>query len=94
MNKLIRKHWKTGLFALVGAILGFAYWRFIGCTSGTCPLTSDWHTTTLFGGLIGIFASPANRKSRLKKDPGPDEKLMPQGDSTPEKKLTPSDKSN
>lgn len=44
------------MFTLIGATIGFAYWRIIGCTSGTCPLTANWHTSTLFGGLIGLLA--------------------------------------
>ncbi len=63
METIFKKHWKTALFMLGGALIGFAYWRFIGCTSGTCPLTSNWHITTLFGGLVGMMVSPANRKS-------------------------------
>lgn len=39
----------------LGLIAGFLYWKFIGCTSGTCPLTSNWHTSTLFGGVFGYL---------------------------------------
>jgi hypothetical protein len=62
MNSIIQKYWKKALFAFVGAGIGFAYWRFIGCTSGSCPLTANWHTSTLFGGLIGILAVPSRKK--------------------------------
>ena len=75
MEKIFKKHWKTGLFILGGALAGFAYWRFIGCTSGSCALTSNWHTTILFGGLLGMMLSPANRKSTVKEaDNAPEEK--------------------
>lgn len=40
---------------VLGSIAGFLYWKYIGCTSGTCPLTSQWHTTTLFGGVFGYL---------------------------------------
>ena len=63
MSTLIGKYWKTALFGFIGAGLGFAYWRFIGCTSGSCPLTANWHTSVLFGGLIGVLAVPAKRKN-------------------------------
>ena len=62
MRTLITKYWKHALFTFIGAGIGFAYWRFIGCTSGTCPLTSNWHTTVLFGGLIGMLAVPGVKK--------------------------------
>ena len=63
MRKLAQKYWKQALFTLIGAGLGFAYWKFIGCNSGTCPLTSNWHTTTLFGGLIGMLAVPGRKNN-------------------------------
>jgi hypothetical protein len=66
MNTFSQKYWKYALFAFIGAGLGFAYWRFIGCTSGSCPLTSNWQSTTLFGGLIGVFAVPG--KSKVKEE--------------------------
>lgn len=36
---------------LAGA--GYAYYATIGCTTGTCPLTSSPIGTTLYGGLLG-----------------------------------------
>ncbi len=39
----------------VGAIAGFLYYRFIGCNSGACPITSNPLNTTLYGGLMGIL---------------------------------------
>jgi len=52
---------------LVGWALGFAAYKFIGCASGTCPLTSNPWVSTLLGlGLGGIFASSANRTSHIK----------------------------
>jgi hypothetical protein len=32
---------KLGVFIALGALGGFAYYTFIGCTSGTCPITSN-----------------------------------------------------
>jgi uncharacterized protein DUF6132 len=37
----------------LGASIGFAYWYFIGCTSGHCPITSTWTTSTLYGAVVG-----------------------------------------
>jgi hypothetical protein len=63
MKALFIKYRRTLLFTLIGATIGFAYWRIIGCTSGTCPLTANWHTSTLFGGLIGMLAFSSRAKS-------------------------------
>ena len=64
MKKLVDRHWKTALFTIAGAALSFAYWRFIGCSSGSCPITANWHTSTLMGGLIGMLAAPGRKKPR------------------------------
>lgn len=42
-------------FIIVGGVLGYAYWYKIGCTSGTCPITSQWHNTMIYGGLMGYL---------------------------------------
>jgi hypothetical protein len=42
--------------SLLGAAVGFLYWRFVGCESGTCPIKSVWYLSTLFGGVIGGLA--------------------------------------
>jgi len=47
-------HWlKLGAFTLLGALGGFTYYTFIGCVSGTCPITSNPYISTGYGALIG-----------------------------------------
>jgi len=36
-----------------GGALGFAYYRFIGCSSGACPITSNPYASIIYGMLIG-----------------------------------------
>ena len=38
---------------VIGGALGFAYHKFVGCATGTCPLTSNPWTSTLYGMLVG-----------------------------------------
>ncbi len=52
-KKLIIRY---GLGIGIGALLGFAYWYFIGCTSGHCPLTSNPYITTGYGAAVGFVA--------------------------------------
>ena len=59
MDTFIRKYWKYLAFTAAGAAVGFAYWRLVGCRSGTCPITASWHTSVVFGSLIGFFAVPS-----------------------------------
>ncbi|MDH6311940.1 hypothetical protein M2137_000703 [Parabacteroides sp. PFB2-10] len=38
---------------IVGAIGGFLYWRLIGCSGGSCPITSSPLMSTLWGAIMG-----------------------------------------
>jgi hypothetical protein len=40
-----------------GAIAGYAYHRFIGCSRGTCPITNNPYASTLYGAVMGALAS-------------------------------------
>lgn len=43
----------TGTGILMGAIAGYAYYHFVGCTSGSCAITSKPLNSTLYGSLMG-----------------------------------------
>lgn len=45
----------TILGTVGGAAAGFAYYYYIGCVSGTCPIQTNPWLSTLFGGLIGFL---------------------------------------
>ena len=40
-----------GIF--VGAIGGFLYWKYVGCISGTCSITSKPLNSSAYGALMG-----------------------------------------
>jgi len=40
---------------LAGGGLGFAYFKFVGCASGACPLTSHPVISTIYGAVIGAI---------------------------------------
>ncbi len=43
---------------LLGALGGFTYWKYIGCLSGSCAITSDPVNSTLYGSMLGgLFLS-------------------------------------
>jgi len=49
---------KIAIGVVLGAAGGFAYYRFVGCSSGTCPITSNPWISTGYGALMGaLFAS-------------------------------------
>jgi len=40
---------------IVGGALGLAYYRFVGCSSGACPITSNPWDSLLYGALLGAL---------------------------------------
>lgn len=57
----------TYIGILIGGVAGFLYWYFIGCASGTCPITSNKFISITYGALLGsllfsTFAGSATRK--------------------------------
>jgi hypothetical protein len=39
--------------AILGGIAGYFYWQQIGCSSGTCMITSRPVNSTLYGAMMG-----------------------------------------
>ena len=68
MKDFIIKHIVALIFTVAGAAGGFLYWRFIGCTSGTCIIKSVWYFSTLygliFGWVLGSFAEDLIKRFR------------------------------
>lgn len=53
MPKLLQKNKLTLIGIFVGAILGYLYYYYVGCLSGTCSITSSPVNSTLYGALMG-----------------------------------------
>ncbi len=51
----MKKYWfKFILFGVAGGLLGYAYYYFIGCRTGSCPLTTNPFITSGYGALMGF----------------------------------------
>jgi hypothetical protein len=59
---VIWKWTKRALPVGLGATAGYAYYYFIGCVSGTCPITSNPWISTAYGALLGFFMMPREKK--------------------------------
>jgi hypothetical protein len=61
------KYLKFVALTTLGGAIGFAYYYFVGCNTGTCPITSNWHVSTLYGATIGFIAAfPTGKKEKIK----------------------------
>lgn len=43
----------TTLGTIIGAISGYLYYKYVGCASGTCRITSKPINSTLYFAIIG-----------------------------------------
>ncbi len=57
--------WKPALGVIIGGILGFLYYYFIGCTSGTCAITGSPFSSIIMGSVFGLLItnSPCSQNS-------------------------------
>ncbi len=51
--KLLIKNKFAVLGVILGLAAGYAYYHFVGCSSGSCSITSKPVNSTLYGGLMG-----------------------------------------
>ena len=45
----------VGAGILIGGGLGYSYWKFVGCRSGMCLITSNKYISTLYGAFTGLL---------------------------------------
>jgi hypothetical protein len=56
---------KRMLFSLIGALGGFAYYYFVGCRTGICPLSSNPWISTAYGAGMGLILTMGERKKEI-----------------------------
>ena len=56
----MEKDRKKMLIAIaLGATAGYAFYYFVGCSTGACPITANPWTSTGYGALLGWLAASA-----------------------------------
>lgn len=55
MKEQIIKYKLYGIGFLLGAIAGFVYWKYIGCLTGNCAITSNPFRSTMYFGIMGAL---------------------------------------
>ena len=59
------KYWFFG--ALAGGVAGFIYWKYVGCLTGTCAITSNPLRSTIYFAMMGAFVFGLFKKSKKEK---------------------------
>jgi hypothetical protein len=47
--------WRPVLGVIIGGLAGFLYYRFVGCKSGSCAITSNPYNSMVAGGIFGFL---------------------------------------
>ena len=67
MKDFIQKY-KLGIIGIfVGGILGYAYYHFIGCNTGTCAITSKPINSSVYGMVMGYLILSTFEKTKENK---------------------------
>jgi uncharacterized membrane protein YeaQ/YmgE (transglycosylase-associated protein family) len=74
MKPFFKKHTLTIIGVVVGAIAGYFYWKFVGCSSGSCAITSKPLNSTLYGAVVGGLLLSTFKKDKKKYDVSGDNK--------------------
>jgi hypothetical protein len=53
MISFIKKHLILFIGIIIGGIAGYLYYYFIGCSSGTCAITSNPINSSIYGMIMG-----------------------------------------
>lgn len=63
MKTIIIKYKAEIIGMLLGTVTGFCYWYFVGCSSGSCAITSSPINSTLYGAFLGGILGSMFKKS-------------------------------
>jgi hypothetical protein len=55
---------RKALFSAIGGTAGYAYYYYIGCASGTCPISSNPYISVAYGALMGLVISMNGKKDK------------------------------
>jgi len=65
--EIIKKHKGSLIGMAIGAIVGWAYYYFIGCSSGSCAIASNWRIAVPYGAVMGVLIASIVKKEEVKK---------------------------
>ena len=67
MKDFLLKHWLKFAGVATGILGGWLYYFYVGCVSGTCPITSNPYKMMLYGAVMGYLLFDIFTKDTKKK---------------------------
>ena len=59
----MNKYFRIVAGILFGAVLGYAWYYFIGCRTGSCPISGNPYISSAYGSVLGLlFVLPGKKK--------------------------------
>lgn len=52
---------RIAIGAVIGGVLGYGWYKLVGCSTGACPLTSNPYLSTVWGIVIGALIASGVR---------------------------------
>lgn len=68
MKSIILKYRLEIIGLMAGAVTGWLYWFFIGCSSGTCAIASSPVNSSLYMSVMGALIFGMFKKENKKKE--------------------------
>ena len=65
---IISKYRTLVMGILLGGVGGYMYYQFIGCSTGSCPITSQPINSTLYGAMMGGILFSTFKKQEKRND--------------------------
>lgn len=62
VKRVLKRYGLLSLGLVLGAVGGYLYWRYVGCESGTCPITASPWTSMIWGAAMGGLLTSSFKK--------------------------------
>ncbi|HAC22181.1 MAG TPA: hypothetical protein DCF91_08845 [Porphyromonadaceae bacterium] len=67
MLQFLKRNKLIILGSILGAIAGYFYWLYIGCSTNSCPITASPINSSIWGGILGGFLFSSFKKYKQNK---------------------------
>ena len=66
--QIIKNNWTYIAGAFAGLVAGYLYWKYVGCATGSCPITSSPTISSIYGAVMGgLIGGTFKKKSKVDK---------------------------